>query len=1664
MTIKLAIVGMETFVGSCQGIDILLQSSYEGQQHFSTPGPETLPDIPPGAYLQDFEIDAFELKIPPKDLEQLDPQQLLLLTVLNRAVGQSNSHGLAKLAVIYPDSTIQQSVETLAPVVSVAAGKASHHDELRQQKSITPPQQAHSPMAYKLGKLWGCRSTALTLEPGNDFAFKAIDRAQLMLTAGEVEAVAIGASHLLSGAAVVGDAAFSYDASAKENYPGEGAAAILLKSYEKAIQSGDRIYAVIEATSHCHPSFNSAEMVARRVQQVMQQTGVESTAVDYIELVSSGDASLDNIELTGLAQAYGQEPAELTCAVGSVKSNLGDTGPVADLLGIIHTGLCLYHRYLPPVPQWQSPRQPDLWQNSPFYVATKALPWLVAGPQLSRRAAVNSCYGHLLLSEAHHPCKPNLPTTFLGLFAIAAADQSALMVRLTQLEQQLEATDNLAALAQQISLTDNSQLPYAVVLVGSSKEKLYKEIHRARLGIKQAFAQGQDWKSPGGSYFTARPQGQWGGVAFVYPGAFNSYLGMGQTLFHRFPALFERADRLSSNPLAFFQVQQLYPKSQRRLSRRELEGLEAKLNELPLVLLETGTGFSVLFTEIIHKIFKVKPQSAFGYSMGESTMMYALDVWANADYGSEFVHQSQLFKSRLAGAQNIIQSHWPDASDLRWRSYVLLASPDEVKTCIQQEPYVYLTHINTAQEVVIGGTADACQRVIAALGCESFRSPANLVLHCEAMASAYPDLFALNHVPSLNPSDIRFYTSANNRPLSLDKETIAHHLATGICQPLDFPKLVNQVYADGARIFIELGSGGTCTRWIGEILSQQDHTVVGINRRGTNDYTAIVKVLAQLVSHRVPLDLSPLYAESTPPPKLPQRISLPLSRPSGDNVAREKNAILTVAEITEITEERVSRLFGPDYATVDGYLRRVRLPSPPYQFVSRVTELSGERGNYKTGVVETEYDLPPTPWYAVDGQVPIGVCAEAGHGLLLLLSYLGSDFESLGQRSFRLLDLCSEFFAVQPEKLQTLRYRVKITSHVKTTKSLLIFFEGECWADGTRWMRLSGGCAGLFSDEELADGQGIVGQPKAIPAAENPFLPLLNSGKVALNQSEILQLSQGNLAVLGAAYGHDNNPSLRLPPAQLLMVDQVLTLDATGGGAGLGQVTGSKVVTPDDWYFQCHFKNDPTMPGSLMVEGGSQLLQIYLLWLGLQTRTQAATFQPLPDCKVAFQFRGQVTPATGTLHYQVDIVQIGLVPCPFAIANIRVSWGDKVIATIDNLGLQIYGKPVSQPVPKPSVVKPVAFDDQSLKTLAMGRVADCLGPDFAMFDQRRCVRIPNRDFQLVSRVLEVPAERQLKPGAKIITEYDVAPDAWFYQQNNYPHLPYCAHIEIAGQPCIFLGLYLDTPLLSPSEDLYFRNIDGQATVLKEIDLRGKTITDEVELTSAHVLEGTILQSFAYQLSCEGDPFYRGTMVFGYFSDQVLANQSGLDNNQLQPTWYESAGATGETLILQDAAIRQRFYQAPAQRPHGRLATGYFDLLDRAIVVPGGGTHQQGYIYGEKAISSSNWYFPFHFYNDPVMPGALGVETILQAMQLYALHQGIDQGFKSPRFAQALNHAITWKYRGQITPDNQTLYLEVHVSKVQREAGRITLIGDASLWKETMRIYAIQNIALCIQEA
>ncbi len=147
----------------------------------------------------------------------------------------------------------------------------------------------------------------------------------------------------------------------------------------------------------------------------------------------------------------------------------------------------------------------------------------------------------------------------------------------------------------------------------------------------------------------------------------------------------------------------------------------------------------------------------------------------------------------------------------------------------------------------------------------------NHVIHCEPMQSEYDELVKVNTLPTQTDSNTIFYSAAEYSPIKIDSHLIGKNIAKTLCQQLDFPRLVNHVYNDHIRIFIEVGVGSNCSRWISEILKHQEHLPVSLNKRGADDHTSIIKALAKLFSHRVELDLSPLY--SLPNIKFEQEIA-----------------------------------------------------------------------------------------------------------------------------------------------------------------------------------------------------------------------------------------------------------------------------------------------------------------------------------------------------------------------------------------------------------------------------------------------------------------------------------------------------------------------------------------------------------------------------------------------------------------------------------------------------------------------------------------------------------------------------------------------------------------------------------------------------------------------
>ncbi|OGH09842.1 MAG: hypothetical protein A2600_11940 [Candidatus Lambdaproteobacteria bacterium RIFOXYD1_FULL_56_27] len=766
-------------------------------------------------------------------------------------------------------------------------------------------------------------------------------------------------------------------------------------------------------------------------------------------------------------------------------------------------------------------------------------------------------------------------------------------------------------------------------------------------------------------------------------------------------------------------------------------------------------------------------------------------------------------------------------------------------------------------------------------------------------------------------------------------------------------------------------------------------------------------------------------------------------------------------DLMEFASGKVAPVFGPEFGPIDGYGPRVRLPLPPYLLVNRVVELQATPGEFKPSKIVTEYDVPKGAWYAVDGQIPWAVAVEAGQCDLVLISYLGIDFEAKGQYLYRLLDCTLTFMGEMPQEGQTMRYEIYIDSFARHGHNLLFFFHYDCFVEGRLVHTMTGGCAGFFSQADLDKGRGVIQTEKEkaerAKVQKSSFTPLLGCNKTRFDRSELVRLCRGEIAAcMGQGFDQQGqNPGLRFSTEEFLMLDQITQVNPQGGIWGLGEIWAQKEFKPDHWYFTCHFQDDPCLAGSLMAEGCVQLLEFYLLYLGMQTQTQNARFVPIKNLANKVRCRGQVLPGDGLLEYKMEVKEVGLSPRPYAKANVEILLEGKVIVDFLDVGIELVEKTGGDA----RTLKPqreLAFDDQAVEEFALGSLARCFGPAYLPFEGRPSQRNPNGDLQLISRVPKFEGTPgNLKVPAYLESEYDVPKDAWFLRENQGGVVPYAVIMEIALQPCGFLGAAVQSPLAFVDQQLCFRNLDAQAELLQDPPLAGERITAKIWLDSTSATGGTIIQQYRFELWVLGEKFYQGKTTFGYFTPKALANQLGLDSGKKRPLWHETARPLPLVLPLSE---HPELFAGEL-----RLGGNRLNFLDQIALDPIGGRMGKGYVYGKKAIDPLDWFYSCHFFEDPVMPGSLGVEAILQSLKAFAWTQGLAQGFKQPRFTHQLG-TTSWKYRGQIIPENQWMETEVHLKQIQTEPnGAVTLVADADLYKDGLRIYEVKDVSIVIEE-
>lgn len=144
------------------------------------------------------------------------------------------------------------------------------------------------------------------------------------------------------------------------------------------------------------------------------------------------------------------------------------------------------------------------------------------------------------------------------------------------------------------------------------------------------------------------------------------------------------------------------------------------------------------------------------------------------------------------------------------------------------------------------------------------------------------------------------------------------------------------------------------------------------------------------------------------------------------------------------------------------------------------------------------------------------------------------------------------------------------------------------------------------------------------------------------------------------------NPQLPLP--NMLMLDRITLIDDTGGAYNKGQIIAELDIHPDLWFFQCHFENDPVMPGCLGLDAMWQLVGFFLGWKGGQGRGRALG---AGDVK----FTGQVLPTAQRVTYRIDMKRVIMRRLTMGIADASLDVDGEIIYTASDLRVGLFEAP-----------------------------------------------------------------------------------------------------------------------------------------------------------------------------------------------------------------------------------------------------------------------------------------------------------------------------------------------------------------------------------------------------
>ncbi|WP_314176655.1 SDR family NAD(P)-dependent oxidoreductase [Streptomyces winkii] len=819
-----------------------------------------------GGFLPEIPFDPLSFGIPPASLASIEPVQLLALEAARRALADAGCEGRpvdhSRTSVVFgaeagSDLSNASALRTVLPSYVGGDLPEALDEQLPRLTEDSFPGMLANVIAGRIANRLNLGGANYTVDAACASSLTAVDVACKELVTGTSDLVLCGGADLHNGindyllfssvhALSPTGRSSTFDDAADGIALGEGVGCVVLKRLADAERDGDRVYAVIDGVGSASDG-RALGLTAPRPEgqraaltRAYRNAGVSPAQIGLIEAHGTGTVVGDRTELTTLTEVFTEAGAAPgSCAIGSVKSQIGHTKCAAGLAGLIKTTLALYHGVKPPTLHIEQPNAAWDQERSPFFFHSAARPWAA---EAAERVAGVSAFGFggtnfhaVLRAYDQAPSVHSSDEWPVELFTFRGRDEASAQRAVHRLIEQLEQSEQapqarpgagpsgrggpwrlrdyaLGAARKSDSAAVRGE-PVRIAVLAWSVGELAELLRRAADGVHDPAA--GIFTAGGGAGSTSATDG---GIAFLFPGQGSQRPGMLADLFVAFPEL-QRYLHLGRR-----WADALYPPT--AYDKATADAQLARITDTAVA--QPALGIVELAAADLLSSLGVRPDMAAGHSYGE---LVALGV-AGA------LSPQDVLTASAARAEAIL-AQIPDEGDAGAMAAVTAVPEkvDEVLALAGLDGEVVTANRNSPTQTVISGPTGAVTKAVGHLKDAGFSAKPLQVacaFHSPLVAGAGPEFARTLKSMYVHAPGLPVWANSTAEPYDTVPHAVRAGLAEQIGSPVRFAEQIESMYAAGARVFTEVGPGKVLTRLVSAILGDRPHSTVTFEdaRRG----------------------------------------------------------------------------------------------------------------------------------------------------------------------------------------------------------------------------------------------------------------------------------------------------------------------------------------------------------------------------------------------------------------------------------------------------------------------------------------------------------------------------------------------------------------------------------------------------------------------------------------------------------------------------------------------------------------------------------------------------------------------------------------------------------------------------------------------------------------